>query len=372
MLQVFIQTQPWDFEEGRLEAALDDVRGTLGVTGLTLVVASPPRAALRCGPGTDLAIVRTHGGLLYAPQPEAFASTRCRPVGAEVPGAPAHLVAAAAAIRQRGLGLRVAVSALRLGGLAEHHPARATKNVLDDVSHARVCPTHPDVQAMAAALLADVGRVFSPDAVVLHDWDLGWLGEATCDLTLPLADTELVDLLLALCFCDSCRRQAAEQGLDAAAAARSARTILCEAVGSAAHRSRPFHKELAGDDVLKAYLEGQAAAFARATTRLAGASDVPVVLHRTGREIADPLESVRPGVAGVCWRYSGSEFPDGCELEFCVGPETVRRPQALVADVAAATTRGVDTLTFTELGRLNPPADEAVKQAIRYARRSAS
>lgn len=372
MLHVFIQAQAWDFDDGRLETELDYIQGTLGATGVTLVAGCGPQVALCARRGADLAIVRTRGGLMYTPDEAAYSATRCKPVLAEIAKGRNRLAAAAAAVRDRGLSLRVAVSALRLGRLAERYETCAFKNALDDISPTRLCPANPDVRAMVAALVADVGRVFSPDAVVLQDWDLGRMGEATAELSLPLSGIEIVDLLLALCFCESCRQEAAGQELDVNAAARSARVMLLEAVERGAGRGRPFHKPLAEDDVLRAYIQGRSAGLARATAQLAGASDIPIILHRTGREIPDPLESARPSVAGVCWRYVGPEFPDGCELEFRVDADTVCRPQALVSDVAAATARGVTAITFAELGRLSPPAGEAVKQAIRYARRSAS
>lgn len=372
MLQVFIQAHVWDFDDGRLDAELDYVQGTLGATGLTLVAGCEPHASLCVRRGADLAVVRTRGGLLYTPDDECYTATRCKPVVAEIAKGRNRLAAVTAAVRDRGLSLRMAVSTLRLGRLAERHEACAFKNVLNDVSPTRLCPANPDVRAMVAALVAEAGHMFSPDAVVLHDWDLGYTGEATTGLAVPAAGGDLVDGLLAVCFCESCRQQAAEQGLDVDAAVRSVRVTLHNVLESGTDRGRSFAEHLANDPVLRAYVDGQSARLARATAQLAGASDIPIILHRTGREHADPLEFVQRSVTGVCWQYSGSEFPDGCELEFRVDAGTVCRPQAAVADVAAATARGISALTFAELGLLNPPAGEAVKQAIRYARRSAS
>ncbi len=319
----------------------------------------------------DPVVVRTRGGLLFAPDDEACAAIRCRPIVAEIARGRNRLGAAVTAVRDRGLGLRVALSTLRLGRLAERHAACAFKNALDDVSPTRLCSTHPDVRAMVASLVAQVGRMFAPDAIVLHDWDLGWMGEATAGLTIPVADRDLVCGLLAVCFCESCRQQAAERGLDVDAAVRSVRVTLHNVLESGPAGVRSFAEHLAADPVLRAYVADQSTRLTRATAHLAGTCGIPIILHRTGREHADSLEFVQRSVTGVCWQYSGVEFPDGCELEFRVEAETVSRPQGLVADVGAATARGVTAVTFAELGRLTPPAGEAVKQAIRYARRSA-
>ncbi|MBN1514779.1 MAG: hypothetical protein JXB13_22395, partial [Phycisphaerae bacterium] len=207
MLQVFIQAQAWDFDDGRLHAELDYVQGTLGATGLTLVAGCGPHASLCVRRGADLAVVRTRGGLLYTPDDECYTATRCKPVVAEIAKGRNRLAAVTAAVRDRGLGLRVAVSTLRLGRLAERHEACASKNVLNDVSPTRLCPANPDVRAMVAALVAEAGHMFAPDAVVLHDWDLGYTGEATAGLAVPAAGGDLVDGLLAVCFCESCRQQ---------------------------------------------------------------------------------------------------------------------------------------------------------------------
>ena len=294
------------------------------------------------------------------------------------------------AARARGLGLRLAVSTMRLGRVAGKWPAAAVRNVLDDVSPERLCPTNPDVVEMVAALVADIADTYAPDAIVLYDFDRGHTGEATAGMENVTDIGPAGDAIMSLCACESCRQGAAGDGVDTDAAIRSARVTLDRALEGRVPGSRTFAGLLSEDAVLRAYVNWQSESLTGALARARERCVTKLVLHRSGGETSGTTDIGRlsryaDGVAVRCPQPGGDDLVlavesvrsqgvegGAVEVEFAVTAGGGFRPQSLVADFASAASVGVTTVTVGDLGSLTPTVTDAVKQAIRYARRSAS
>ena len=381
MFQANLLCHPWDFADGSADDTVAFAQGSLGVTGLTLYAGAGATLRLRAHKYAEPAMIRTRGGLYFVPETARYAATRCKPLEAEGTVFRARLDEAADACRARGLELRWAISTLRLGRMAAKYPWAAVRNILDDVCPTRLCPSNPDVVEMLAGLVGDLVSRGAPEAIVLYDFDCGQTGEATGAMY-PSPDLGPDgDELLSLCACESCRQAAARDGLDVESALRSARVRITRWIEGATD-------ELHGDELLGRYAARQATALADALAAIRARCGGRLLLHRSGDEIEAPTElaglsrhvdgvlvAYRPQAGGDVLRTIESArswcvSPTTVEIEFAVPSARTGGPQTLVADMAAVAGAGVTTVTLADLGRLAGPASDAVRQAIRYARRS--
>ena len=310
MFRAYLRCHPWDFDGVAIDEALSFVQGTLGATGLELIAGSGPQVRLRCRRGSRSDVVRTRGGLFFAPDEARYHATRCKPLAAERARDRGRLAQVADAARARGLGLRLAVSTMRLGRVAGKWPAAAVRNVLDDVSPERLCPTNPDVVEMVAALVADIADTYAPDAIVLYDFDRGHTGEATAGMENVTDIGPAGDAIMSLCACESCRQGAAGDGVDTDAAIRSARVTLDRALEGCVPGSRTFAGLLSEDAVLRAYVNWQSESLTGALARARERCVTKLVLHRRGGETSGTTDIGRlsryaDGVAVRCLQSGG-------------------------------------------------------------------
>lgn len=375
----------WDFGGGADMA--DYVRGTLGATGITLIVAEAPFTRLRREPGGTLAIVRTAGGLAWRPRDRALAGTRCKPAATEHGPGQTPVTRLAERIRAAGLSLRVALSTGRLGQAAGHNPFAAVRNIVDDTSPRRVCLSNPDVVEMVAALVADAAARFAPDAIVLRDFDRGCRDEATGEITPARALGPVGDALLSLCACESCRQGAMRDDVDVEAAVRSARVALDRIVESGADTAMTVEDTIRSAPPLSAYAQWQSQALADGLAAIRKRIETPLLVHRNGREIEATAGlrelAAHAGVVMTHLHADGKNAGDtvdavraACganapvEVAFELFAGAGYPPQALVSDVKDAMSAGAAGVTIDDSMALTPPIADGVKQAIRYARRS--
>jgi hypothetical protein len=378
---------PWDLLDDGLDAALECIQGTLGATGITLVVASPPKALLRRGSDGTLRMIRTGGGLWFPPDGARYASTRCQPVVSDQAKGRNVLRPVIDACRKRGLGLRLAIAATVLGRMAERHPFAAVRNILDDVSTTRLCLSNPDVGEFLRGLVGELSRNYEPEVVELRDFDRGRAGDATAGIECSVEVGPVGDGLLSLCGCESCRQAAAAAGVDVEAAMRSADVTLRRVFEDRTDRGS-FADLLAADTPLREYVEVQGRVLADLLGSLRACGRDRLVLHRRGDEIAGSgelaslsrhVQAVKlavPSVAGepmaATLQAARTACGPPCRVELELAADIVARhgPPALVAALKEAVTSDVTSVDIAGLASRGTPLDDAVKQGIRYARRT--
>jgi hypothetical protein len=336
---------------------------------------------------------RSAGGLQYQPNKETFASTRIRPVVAEWLRKTNPLATVAEACGRLGLVLRGRVVCCQSEVLVGRSESVAVKNVFGDVHPSWMCPSNPDVREYLRALLADVStaypfatlelaavsfppcasavRVDSPDTSLAGNSSLGPAG----------------DWLLSLCFCESCRQSAAGEGVDAAAAARSATVLLERALASGEPVPKTVEGLLAADAVLRAHADWGCQQVTRLLRILRQACTCRLVVFRNGGTRARacdfpalaaecdgllvpspaPLgDSVEPAVAAGL-----ADTGDIAKVEIVASAEPPACPDsaALVKALATAARLGVPAAAVDNYGQMPIHRLAWVKQAVRYATR---
>lgn len=376
MIRSYIAAYPWDVLDEGIDAVLDQCQGALGVTGLSLSVSCPAALGLRRRVSTSR-IFRTRGGLFFHPDEEHFAGTRCKPLTSGWLKSKDPLTKTKEACDARGLELRCVVSASRTGRLAARHPEMACKNVFGDPSHEAICLCNPDVEAYLCALLGDLGAHHAPAAIVLTDFCIAWSEANAPELVAPSL-TDAGKSLLATCFCESCHQLADQADVDVASAKRSVEVILRKSFDSHQADERSLESLLADDPPLEDYSRWRGALLCDLLARMEGVCPCDVVVQSSllpgQREQYDALRDSSATIADPVLRLAEELLnPQGEGLRELVLPVEVVNgadSAALVRAFAQAAEGGYAAIGVEHYGQLSDEAFTAIRQAVRFARRS--
>lgn len=217
MFELFVVAYPWDLPVEDVGGVLDKLHGEVGVTGLTLWVVAPPTVQLRAIQRNPR-VFRTQGGVFFQPADRHYAQTRCQPIVSSwvTMGNPLALIAKACG--SRGLTLRALVSAAAAGRMAERYPEFACRDAFGDESRTRLCLANAEVQTYLRAMVLDLSSTAGVSALALADFDIRWSDADEFHDGVPLGPVERS--LLAVCFCESCVQRSRSAGIDVQAARR--------------------------------------------------------------------------------------------------------------------------------------------------------
>ena len=382
----------WDLVDFGEEDGLDRIRAT-GATGVTVVVTSGPTAVLRSTSTCQPRIFRSRGGFFFQPQETCYANSRVKPILSTWLRGRNPLETVAPACTVRGLELRLRISAFGVGRVAKRHPECASKTVFGDFAPLTLCPAHPDVRALLTATVADLSENYAPAGVEIAD--LRYHSGASSDIGLEIGfdPSEAVFGLLGVCFSEASRQHAAETGIDAAAAARVVQDRLEEALAGRTASGDSLDNLRKRHEALDRYLGSQTRALDALMEQAAGAAGRPIRLVWPPAPAGQILPSARGQqcTAGLVIGQSGlgnGESDNGLaanrlakpdhgaagptELEIDLGDVSPDETHRLVTTVKQAADEGIEGISFAHLGLLNEAGFTAIRQAVRYAARSAT
>ncbi|UCE60602.1 MAG: hypothetical protein JSU63_02400 [Phycisphaerales bacterium] len=378
MLKSFIIAYPWDLVDEGVDTVLDRLHGEIGVSGLSVWASVPPVTQLRLR-DVEPRILRTRGGLCFQPSDNFYADTRAKPIVSEWAKTqnPLHVIAAGCA--ERGLELRLRVSAAATGRLATEYPEMACKNIFGDASKMGVCLANPDVQAYLCGLAGDLLTHYKPAGLVVTDFIIRWMEALKLDLGSRPHHEPTYGALLSLCFCESCRQKAAEAGVAVDRALDSALEAVLGAFG-ASDDDETLGTILAEHVELGRYCVWSAGEVTSLLKRMTDACDCELLLHR------NPGESL--------WRQSPSidcsvpaavvtSVDDPGQLEGALGKEAQRNELSVPASFAIGSDSGMLVRVLSRAGEIGYAGAEIdnygllpdaaftpIKQAARFAKRT--
>ncbi len=351
---------------------LERAAGEVGIQHITIPVITSEVTQFRYGAMPDEPYFHTPGGWHYPPAKEAYAATGIRPAIARWCGSRDVLAQVCEDAARLGLRVYFRLDPL-VAALTERHAHIRQKNAWgQEIGSAPACVLNPDVRGLLQAAFADLGR-YGPAGyeLITGSPDTAAISKRPC---LVLWNAE-GDLVLDLCFCAACRQCAAAAGVDADAAARSARAhIQYLAVNSASLMDR-----LESDEVLKAYRQVRAADDRAWLGRLpdAFAEQQLYLIYPFGREIdRDPalhkwrwLASLPCTLfrSGAARTYTGNS--PVYALSVPLGLPGTGKPHELVRAVHEWAGGAVTFFDFEQLVEYPPQAVTWLKQAVRFARR---
>ncbi|UCF32278.1 MAG: hypothetical protein JSV78_08065 [Phycisphaerales bacterium] len=381
MTDYYAVAHPCDLLDEDLALALDRLHGEIGVNGLAVWAAAPESAWIR-GRGINPRLLRSRGGLFFLPDESRYHLTRLKPVTSERLKSRDVFSQITDGCDQRGLKVRALVSASRAGRLPGKYPAMTCKNALGDDSQVSLCLAHPDVQAYLTALVTDLTSERSLAGVILADFEIFW-AEAddpriAADLNIGVGGRRL----LGLCFCESCRQGATLAGVDVDKAIDTVRLALDRWFPARTPVSADGQALLEVQPALAAFLRFQDETLMRLKSRLREASSHTLFLLEgepgtpwATSTFADP--AVRPirsldTVNLNELERQGVTAPEQSEL--CVTTQALRHATSadLVSFFQKATEWGVSAILVDGYGKLAERDLNALRQAIRFARRSSA
>jgi hypothetical protein len=381
MFNAFLRAYPWDLVDGDLDATLDQLRGDIGLTGLSVWAASPPVCYLRPRP-IEPRFVRDHGGLFFHPDGQRYSGTRCKPtVAAWLRGKDPIPRIAAACTERHGLSLRLVVSGSRTGRLAERYPEMACKNAYDGVSVERVCLSNPDVQSWLTSLTSELARFEGISGATISDFVLGGCDGGALQTGFGSGFGPVETALLSLCFCESCHQGAQSKGVDVLAARRTVRSLVDGALQSGRATDASVAAVIADAPALADFARRGVDQLGLLWERMVGASPVEILLDRDaggigvwpdGDQAHKPQRTVITGVSSG--EQLGLAFDrDALRNELRMGAPLVQGLPAsdLVRLVSDAAETGFTGVEFDDYGSLAEASFTPLKQAVRFARRTA-
>lgn len=378
MLRTFLSVWPSVFSENDSAPVLDRLQGEFGLGGLSIWVAGAPRFVVR-PESSSARVSRTSGGLFAGCDELHFTATRIKPVLADGGEFRRNFERLCGQIRSRGMELRCLVAASSLGRAAERNPAMATKNLFGATSQRALCLLNPDTEAFFTALMHDLGARPEVGGVVLRDVNVSWQEAFDTELGAPVVLGESSRRLLSLCFCESCRQRAARDGVDADAACRSALTCVERFLDGFGAAEPPWDGVVAEHSPLSTWLDWQRGRLAEIVRRWREAFRGEFLVVADRPDSRAPIALGPDGAEPWTWIWPPEHYQNAGEKsagevsgECCI--DLVARKsqwtQHIVALVAGVVEHGARCVTFEAPTFPNEAGLDAVRQAIRFARRT--
>jgi hypothetical protein len=371
MQSTWLAAYPWDALDQRPDDLLDRLRGEWGVTGLALYASSGPIHEFRAREILPR-IVRTCGGLYFAPDEPQYHASRCRVPAADFPQVRHAVERMLEACRERNLPLRIVLSATRIGALADRHPEFAVRNAFGEASTVAVCLINPDVQVFLCAMVADLGSRPMVESLLIEDFEIRWTDVDDPRFDQPVPTPPEFSRHIGICFCESCRQRSLDAGVDAEVAARMVRETIDATLTRAEPPppSRPIlHKPI--DE----YFAWQATELRRLRDRTKKACPCPLRWLADGkRQETETPDSSEDSVLRI---RSGESLNAVASTatpprEISLSPKLLAEISGpeLVRGLVAAAERGVAGGQFEHYGVLSESLLTAIRQALRFARRT--
>ena len=375
----YLIAAPWDIEPGfenkELSATFDQLRGEVGLTGLAVWGAAAPLRSFRLHEGGPR-LVHSEGGLFFEPS-----QTRggCRPHAAAI-GAKSLLPAIAQACGRHDLALRLLLSTSTMGGLAQYYPEFASRSAFDDASRLSVCLLNPAVQECVAGVACDVPPQFGVSQIVLQDFQVGWIEAFDRSLRWPSPLGNVERSILGACFCPACVKATQEAGVDADDARKRVQSFVQKSLLQGASFGGTEAGFLAEQTSLAAFKRVQADLLNSFLKKIVEDCRMEVLVARelfdSGKNVGPFDASVPAGV--VTWVADLTQLPKQIAPEARRNEVTLpawtllgSRAEEFIAAMSRVGEWGYAGVQIDGYGALPDSAFTTLKQAIRFARRSA-
>jgi len=375
MFKAWLEACPWDVTEPTDATLLDRLHGEIGVAGLTVPVAVEPMSVLRTR-GREVVPFITNGGLAFRPSERGeIAGARFRV--ANCIGDDDPLAACAQACQESELALRLLVDIDALGSALADSTSVARVDAFGHAVGGRVCLSHESMADQLQGLIEEISRRYEPASIEIVDTSSNFSTDRPNRWGLPVSS--VIDALLEICFCDACCAAASGKGADGQAAAKVIHQYLQTEIVEGKRPPSTPDGAIAESSPLHHYLSAIGAARSGLIKSIGGRGAPALALRiadRDRRISARDLPALAQAESAVIVPSisPADRMPDAVEQARCtlhIGAADLRyhdasRLVALMKDAAAAGFTGVE---MSHLAACNDSAWDAIRQALRIARR---
>jgi hypothetical protein len=229
-------TYAWDILDLGYDTALSELRARAGLNSVSLASSYHAGRFLQPRSPKRKVYFPEDGTIYFPPTSARWEKSTIKPKVADVILEGGDVLRELVRRRDAG-GLKVCCWTVclhntRIGML---HPEAVTRNAFGDPNYYNLCPSNPDARAYVCALVEDLTHAYKPDIVELESPSfMGFAHEFHHEkdgVGLRAED----DLLLSLCFCNSCLARAKKAGVDG----ESARGTVAQWIVEACQREAP-------------------------------------------------------------------------------------------------------------------------------------
>jgi hypothetical protein len=198
-------------DEG-LENVAENVQHRAGANGVTLAAAYHDARDVFPHNPRRVVYFQEPGAVFFQPSPSLFASLELQPPVSTLIGDRDLVADLVAVARRRDMDANAWLVLLHVdrGRMIESY---AQQNAFGDLYLTQLCPSNPHVRAYARAVIADVASR-EVDSILMESFHFVPFPHGYHHERAFVEITPLTSFLLSLCFCESCARAAAEQGVD--------------------------------------------------------------------------------------------------------------------------------------------------------------
>jgi hypothetical protein len=200
-------------DEG-LDSVVDNVRNRAGATGITLATAYHDARDVFSHNPRRVVYFQEPGAVFFQPSPSLFRGLKIQPPVSGLLGERDLVADLVRVADTRGIDANAWIVLFHVDrgrDIEEFAP----RNAFGDAYLTQLCPSNPEVQAYARALVSDVAAR-GVDSILLEAFHFLPFTHGYHHERAFVEITPLTSFLLSLCFCESCARAASEDGLDLA------------------------------------------------------------------------------------------------------------------------------------------------------------
>lgn len=360
-MEASIYVYPWDIVEVGVEQFLDELQG-LNLNGLEVAASYHAGRFLRPRGRRGKLHFCEDGTTYFRPDSSRYTGLSLQPRSSSLAATRDLFAELAESARRRHLRLSAWTVALHNSRLGRASPEATVVNAYGDRDFARLCPANPAVVGYVRALAADISHSCGVAAVDLESVGFGAFQHGFHHEFYAFDIGPYYDLLLALCFCSHCKREAREAGVAADAVRQSVRREL-DAFFAAEKRPRnegELRGTLLHDKEFGAYLKARTTAVTSLLTAVRDGLADGVDLHAIP-SLVTPAE--RAWVEGA----NLAQLSGPCDALTLLG--YYRDPQQVSADLALAAGEVGSRCTLRMALRAYPPdAPDAANLVAKAAR----
>ncbi|UCD27838.1 MAG: hypothetical protein JSV03_12130, partial [Planctomycetota bacterium] len=388
MFQTNMWCYMWDLVDEGIDEVLDRLLGEAGVTGISVATfyhsVDQVRPHARISPRS----FRSPGGAQFQPQADRYTNTRMRPVVASWLKKGNPLVQLADACQKKGLTLRGWTVCCHSSLMVKKYESCAAKNVFGDIDPTWLCPVNPDVREYLRAMVEDLSENYPFETIELERPSFQERPHSHAHHKVGPELGEVGHWLFNLCFCESCRQAAKDDGIEVEAAAEAASSTLERIY----YHGEPLAESTAEiiDQVpaLGEYTDWRCAKVTSLVEMVRQSCECRIVIHRAGERLvaAADFKAIGPHchatLTNCPYPYDDKAIEltisealedtgniGHVELGFSACLPMCPDSATLVRSLSHAARLGVPSVNIYNYGMIPLPRMEWIRQATRYARR---
>lgn len=372
----------WDVIDEGVDEVVSTLKNEIGLNTLSVATSYHSVDHLRLHQ-LERNIYRAPAAIYFQPDGSLYADTPIKPPVSPLVGETNPLRQISESCDRHGMKLSSWTVCLHNSEIARNSPEVAQCDVFGNPSSHGLCPANEKVRAYMRALVEDLTTNYNFATVELESCDYQGGRHSHAHEKIGIQQGWMDKFLLALCFCESCRKRGREKGIDVTVVANYVRSELAVSFKAGRPIGINFEEFCDKSPEIRAYLDMRESVVSSLISEIKAVSKAPIALMGMGdrrysgcnaeriREIANWYEILcytpsREAVENSV--QNAARLMDGDASRVWAGfsayPPASPDAEVLTANVKAVTQLGVQAISFYNYGIMPKRNLQWVKVAI--------